>query len=407
MRRRITKAVTLAASGAIVLGALATTAISASAAGRTTSRVVSKASSVKALKGTFEVAVMAPYTGGDASEGAMVSAGAKMALQIINNTGGIGGKKLTLEYLDTKGDPTTAATVAAEVVGQYESGQVQVALGPSDSDETLAAVPVLQRAGVPVINTTASSPAITAEHFTDFVRLVQSDVIQATQIIDFAAFNLNKKSLAIVYENNDYGQGVMQYELKAAKADGAKVVSVQTYTPNVDTNFATQITAMAKAKPDGVILDTSYTEGGEILRQAYNLGFTNVAWVGAGDNLYQDFITLANGHANGVDLLTVFNDFGTATKTMAFIRPFEAKYHTVPAEGAWTAYDALLMIQKRIDTGATRADLIARIKASSFLGAGGTYTFDKNGDVSAKPMFVITVKDKKFEPTSEVVKLSA
>ena len=283
-----------------------------------------------------------------------------------------------------------------------------MAIGPSDSDETLAAVPVLQRAGVPVINTTASSPEITAQHFTNFVRLVQSDVFQASQVIDFAAFNLKKKRLAIIYENNDYGVGVKQYELRAAKADGAKVVSVQTYVPNVDTNFATQITAMNKANPDALIMDTSYTEGGEILRQAYNLGaLTKVAFVGTGDNLYQPFITLANGHTNGVDLLTVFNDFGTAPKTAAFVKPFEAKYHSVPAEGAWTAYDGLLMIQTRINAGATPADLIAKIKASTYVGAGGTYRFDRNGDVSTKPMFIITVKSNKFAPTTSVVKLSA
>ena len=99
MSRRITTVITLAASGAIVFGALTTTAGSASTASRAAgSRAGSAASSMKGLKGTFTVAVMAPYTGGDASEGSMVSAGGQMAEKIINSTGGIGGKKLALEF---------------------------------------------------------------------------------------------------------------------------------------------------------------------------------------------------------------------------------------------------------------------------------------------------------------------
>ena len=179
-----------------------------------------------------------------------------------------------------------------------------------------------------------------------------------------------------------------EYELKAAKADGAKVVSVQTYTPNQDTNFSTQITAMVKAKPTAVILDTSYNEGGEILRQANDLGLTNVAWVATGDNLYQNFISLSDGQANGVYILTVFDSFSTAPLTVAFVKPFEAKYKTVPAEGAWTAYDGLLMIQKAIYSGAKPANLIAKLKSTTFAGAGGSYGFDHNGDVTSKPLFV-------------------
>jgi ABC-type branched-subunit amino acid transport system substrate-binding protein len=371
------------------------------------SPVAGAATKTADVTGDFKVAIMTPLTGGDAEEGTAVQDGASLALAKINASGGIGGKKLVLEYLDTKGDPTTAATTAAEIVGQYQSGDVQVAMGPSDSDETLAAVPILQRAGVPDINTTASSPEITQRHFTDFVRLVQSDISQATQVIDFAAFNLHKTRLAIIYENNDYGQGVEEYDLKAAKADGATVVSVQTYTPNQDTNFSTQITAIAKARPTAVILDTSYNEGGEILRQAHNLGLTNMTWVGVGDNLYQNFITLANGQANGVYILTVFDSFSKAPITTAFVKPFETKFKSIPAEGAWTAYDGLLMIQKAINAGATPKNLIAKLKATPFAGAGGTYGFDANGDVTSKPLFVDMVKGNKFVPTGLVVKLHA
>jgi len=360
-----------------------------------------------ALSGTFTVAVLSPLTGGDAEEGAAVKGGAELALAKINASGGVGGKKLVLEYLDTKGDPTTAATVAAEVAGQYKAGKVQAVVGPSDSDETLAAVPVLQRAGVPVLGTTPSSPTITTEKFTDFVRLVQSDVSQASQMIDFAAFDLHKKRLAIIYENNDYGQGVEEYDLAAAKADGVSVVSVQTYVPNQDTDFSTQITSMEQAQPDAVILDTSYTEGGEILRQAHDLGFKNVVYVGTGDNLYQGYISLADGYANGTYILTVFNNFSKAAITTAFVKPFEAKYHSVPAEGAWTAYDGLLMIQQNIDAGATPKTLIKHIKATSFTGAGGVYKFDSVGDVDAKPLSVVVVKNGVFAASTGIVKLHA
>lgn len=346
------------------------------------------------------IALIVPLTGDAALEGQNAVNAATLALEKIAADGG---PAITFEQLDDQADPTISTNIASEQVDRFANGQVFAVVGPAHSGLALAAVPVLDAAGVPVLGTTPSNHSISDQGWTSWIRFVQSDIGQASQLSAFAVNNLGKTKVAIIYANNDYGVGIMGYQVDALAALGAEVVARETFTPGEDTDFTTQLTNIQAAGAEAIILNTGYTEGGLILRQAEQLGMGDLEFIGSGNNLYQDFIELSDGAAEGVYVLTVFDSFSDDPATREFVDTYVERYGSLPAEGAYTTYDAFLAIAQAVGAGATSEDLIATLKGSGFTGAGGAYAWGDNGDVADKPLAVIQVQDGAFASAGEPV----
>lgn len=349
------------------------------------------------------IALVVPLTGDAALEGENAVNAATLAVEQIEKDGG---PTIKIDPLDDQADPTTATNIASQVVDKYADGTYTAVVGLAHSDLALAAAPVLDAAGVPTIGTTPSNPSISDQGWTNWLRMVQSDKSQANQLTAFAVNNLGKKKVAILYANNDYGVGIMNYQIDALKTLGAELTVTETYTPSEDTDFTTQLTNIKNSGADSVILNTGYTEGGLIKRQAEQLGMGGIAFVGSGNNLYQDFIDLAGNSANGSYILTSFDSFSTDPLTSSFVTEYQTRFGSLPAEGAFSTYDAVLAIASALGDGATKNNLIASLKSTGFTGAGGAYSWADNGDVSDKTMAVIKVTDGKFVSAGESVDMS-
>lgn len=354
----------------------------------------------------INVAIMAPLTGNAALEGENAKNAATLAVDAINVNSAAGTRKISVEYFDTKADPTQAANIAQKLVTEYQDGKISAVIGPAHSDEALAVLPIFSRAKVPVIGTTPSNPTLTQKGYGNFIRMVPSDADQSTQQVAFAYNNQSKRRFGIFYENNDFGQGLKDFQVDAIKnhASGASVVAVETYIPGETRDFSTQVTKMMRANPDVVLLDTGYTEGGLIVRQADQVGM-KVTWVASGNNLYQDFIKLASGSAEGVYVLTSFNQFSSNPTTSDFLKNYQQKFDSLPAEGAYTTYDALFLVKQIIDDGKQSSDVIAAAKGMTFKGVGGDYHWTDTGDASI-PLSVDVVKDGKFTDADVKVDLA-
>jgi branched-chain amino acid transport system substrate-binding protein len=72
--------------------------------------------------------------------------GVQFAVEEINAAGGIGGRQIELVTYDTQGDPTKAVNFAQRLAFV---DKVHFVIGPVNSGESLATVPVLAKAGVP------------------------------------------------------------------------------------------------------------------------------------------------------------------------------------------------------------------------------------------------------------------
>jgi branched-chain amino acid transport system substrate-binding protein len=219
----------------------------------------------------IKVGAVYPLTGNIASTGLDCKRGAELAVDIINGkydlnlplakTAGLpnlGGAKIELVFADTKGDPKNGMSEAERLVTQEK---VVAMIGAYQSSVTKTASQATERLKIPYVCSDSSSPTLTERGFKYFFRVSPHDAIFARDQFQFLK-DLEKKtgqkiqSVALLYENTEFGSNVGKAAAQYAKEFGFKVAADISYPANA-TDVTSEVGALIKAKPD-VLMHASY-----------------------------------------------------------------------------------------------------------------------------------------------------
>ena len=350
--------------------------------------------------GTIKFGLACPLTGNMASYGELMALGAKIATDKINATGGINGQKVEMVVLDDKQDPKEAALVAQRFCDDPEIFAVVCHGGSSLS---LAAAPIYERAKLSNMAPSSSNGTLTEQGYEYFVRHVIRDDRQSPQVVAMMANNLGLKKIAIIFANNDYGRGNLEYATTAAQQLGIEVVATETYNPGLEKDFTALLTKIQKSGAEGIAMYADYTDGGLILGQAKQLGMETLTWGGQSALTYKKLIELATPEALGnLHILVTFNPYDTHREsvrdfmdTFQSIRPGE-----IPSEPCAFTYDIINVFKQAIEQGATKENLAQFIKnnvsgqpqfeAKNIL-LGDSVVWDHKGDVTPRGVDVLRV----------------
>ena len=348
----------------------------------------------------YRIGVAAPFTGQYGEYGDMVYNGAKLYVDKVNEAGGIDGKPVVLVKGDELCDPKEAATIAQKFVADES---IVAVLGHLCSSATLAAQAYYNKAGLVEFSPTSTAVNVGSGSIWTF-RSVYRDDFQGAFLAQYAKEALNLKSVAIFYENNDYGIGLKDAFTAEAKKQGLKISATESYTSQ-DTDYASQLAKIKKTKPGALFIAGLYNEGALIASQARDLGIK--APIMGGDGIGSPgYIKNAGKAAEGTLITQPFLLDAAIGKAKDFGKDFHAKFDKDPDWMAATSYDAAGILIEAIREsagvrgGATRAGVrsnIARMNSreTGFSGVTGITYFDENGDCY-KPIYVMTVKDGKF-----------
>jgi len=321
-----------------------------------------------------KVGVSGPLTGPQAQYGAQWKRGFDLALIRINGAdGGIDGRPLTYDFEDSQNDPRQAVAIAQKFVADPA---ILVELGDFSSTTSMAASPVYQRGKLVQLGFTNSHPRFTATG--DYIwspSLSQAD--EQPQLAELAITKLGFKRPAVIHLNTDWGKTAADLFTKAATARGATVVDSEGYLPD-ERDFRSVLTRAVQAKPDGLVLESYYSDGALIVRQARELGITlPIAAVGS---IYSPkFIELAGTDANGVYTESEFFPGDPRPEVQAFVKTFQDQYKTAPDAFAAFAYDTLILTAAVLrQYGTTRQDFQAGLSKVSGVPSVifGTIKFD-------------------------------
>src|SRR5205823_1944839 len=149
--------------------------------------------------------------------------------------------------------------------------QVVAMLGEVASSCCIAAAPICQRAGVPMIAASCTNPQVTKAG--DYIfRTCFIDTYQGPIMSHFASDDLHAKRAAILTDiKNDYSTGLTVSIEQTFAASGGQIVGKQSYS-NGDSDFRSQLTALRTASPDVIFIPGYYTDVGQIASQARDLG---------------------------------------------------------------------------------------------------------------------------------------
>src|SRR6266851_3301822 len=155
--------------------------------------------------GEIPIGEYSSLTGTTATFGQSTHNGILMAFDEINKAGGVLGKKVKNVVEDDQSKPEEAATAATKLINQ---DHVVAMLGEVSSSRSLAAAPICQAAGIPMVSPSSTNPRVT--QVGNFIfRVCFIDPFQGLVMAKFAANSLKVKNVAILRDiKSDYSVGL-------------------------------------------------------------------------------------------------------------------------------------------------------------------------------------------------------
>jgi len=348
------------------------------------------------------------FTGDLSDFGAAHRDAAQLAIDHVNQAGGVLGTRVAIVARDTATNPVQGVDSASALVSV---NNVVAIVGALSSGVTIAvAQSVTVPDGILQISAASTSPGITVLDDDDFLfRTTVSDAVQGI-ILGRLAKELGYDTASALYVNNAYGQGLAEAFEQAFEEEGGTVLELVP-VEMVQPTYASELSRATAGDPD-VLLALSYPESAQVyLREAIEGGYIDTF-------LFCDG-TKSPAMNAAVGLQYLEGTYGTAagTPVTAVRTAFEDAYETAfavvpPLPYLDTTYDAVVLIclaaEKAGSTtdsaairdalrdvanppgevvgpgvaGIARAlELIQDGKDINYEGAGGSQDFDENGDV--------------------------
>jgi len=303
------------------------------------------------------------------------------------------GKQVRVMVEDDQGKPEEAQTVVTKLITK---DQVIAVLGEVASSRTMAAAPVAQQNGIPLISPSSTNPKVTQTG--DYIfRVCFIDPFQGLVMAKFATNTLKVKNVAVLRDiKNDYSVGLAGVFIENFKSMGGNVVANESYSEG-DTDFSAQLTSIKARNPQAVFLPGYYTEVGLVVRQAKKLGLT-VPFMGGDGWDSPRLIEIGGDALNGSYYSNHFSVSDPSPAIQKFVSDYKARYGETPDALAGLGFDAASILFdaiKRANStdGAKIRDAIAQTK--DFPGVTGKITLDKDRN-AVKPAVVLQVKEGKL-----------
>ncbi|MCX7978351.1 MAG: ABC transporter substrate-binding protein, partial [Bdellovibrionaceae bacterium] len=314
-------------------------------------------------------------TGNDATFGISTDKGVRMAIDEVNQAGGVKGKKIKLITVDTQGKTEEAAAAVTRLIKQ---DKVIAILGEVASSRSKAAAPIAQKAGIPMISPSSTNPAVT--EIGDYIfRVCFIDPFQGFVMAKFATENLKVKKAAILRDiKNDYSVGLADVFASEFKKMGGTIVADLTYSAG-DIDFKPQLTEIRGKKPDAVFIPGYYTEVGLIAKQAREIGI-KVPLLGGDGWDSSKLNEIGKEAVNGSYYSNHYTNESSDQAVQNFIAKFKQKYNETPDGLAAMGYDAarvLIAAMERAPELTPKAIRDEIAKTTNFPGVTGSITINE------------------------------
>jgi branched-chain amino acid transport system substrate-binding protein len=352
---------------------------------------------------TIRIGALFAVTGFNSPLGTPEKETAQMLEEQINAKGGVKGKKIKVIVYDTESDETKAVTLAKKLITE---DKVLAIIGPSSTGESLAVVPSVEQAQVPLLSCAASATITTPIKQWVF-KTPQSDALAVSELFDYYK---SKKIVKIATLTSTGGFGVTGKAAidQACPAGGITNVSAETFADK-DTDMTVQLTKIKGTDAQAVLVWGTNPGPAIIAKNMKQLGMTIPLFQSHGI-ANKAFLDLAGDAANGVVfpagkllIASGLPDSDPQKKVlMAYATDFQAKYNKSADTFGGHAYDAITLLVAAIEkVGPDKAKVRDELeKITGFVGIGGTFNMsatDHNG-LGKGAFAMIRVISGKWEP---------
>ena len=347
-----------------------------------------------AQTGPIKIAGLMELSGTGTTSGTNFNDGVKLAVKEINASGGILGRKIEYDANDTQSQPQVAKALAVRAIddGAY------VVMGPVFSGSILVSMAETKRAEIP--NFTGGEAATITQQGNQYI--FRTSFTQASAIPKVARYlkdNVKAKTVAVIYTNNDFGKGGRDVFLKAAEAQGIRVVAdISTDPGQVD--FSSPVLKAKQASADVLFVYTNEEEAARCLRELKKQGYDKPV-VGETVLTSQKVIELAGDAANGAVAHVGLTADAPNPGIKAFAEKFQKEYGYKPDHNGIKGYTAMYVV-KAVTEKVGKVDPKAfanamhgiSLSAKQYPGILMDVSFDQNGDLDRESFMTKVVNGK-------------
>ena len=364
------------------------------------------AAPVALAQNTIPIVGLVELSGTGATAGTNFDNGAKLAVQQINASGGILGRKIDYVSMDTQTNPGVAKALAQKAVDQ----NAYVVMGPVFSGSIIVSMSETRKAEIP--NFTGGEAANITQQGNPYI--FRTSFTQATAMPKLAKYikdTIKARSVAIMWVNNDFGKGGRDSMTKALEAQGIKVAAdIATDPGQVD--FSGPVLKAKQSNADALFVYTNEEESARALRELKKQGYDKPI-IGETTLTGQKVIELAGDAANGAIAHVGLTVDAPQPAIKAFDAAFQKAYGYKSDHNGMKGYSAMFIVKAitekigKVDGKAFAAALHgATIRVKDYPGVLLDVTFDQNGDLD-RESFLVKVENGRQVVTATLPPVNA
>jgi len=346
---------------------------------------------------SFRIGVITSLTGPAAAFGQAHKNGYAIAVADLNAKGGILGKPIELLYYDDQSKPDQAVQGVAKLVDQ---DHVPIILGAYSSESTRAIVPAVTQKHVPLIMPTSTADNVMETGSPWVFRICAGSGAYAAATLDFLQHNGAPKTIAIVYENTNFGQANAKSMRTLAPQAGLTIVDEETYQAS-SPDYKALLQRVAAKNPEVVYFASYLLDATTLLRQSEQVGLSPKYITSAGTGFAAAEFPTDKGAGKYAEYTFSVSQWLPTAKwagSKEFDDAFAKATGTHPAYHAMEAYAALVVAAGAIngskaDQPATIAEAVRKLQLTTPF---GPVQFDARGQ-NAHPVLITQVQGGQYK----------
>lgn len=348
----------------------------------------------------INLGVIYELSGAVAAYGVTQSNAIKMAVEEINEAGGVMGREFNIVEYDTKSDDTEAAMIATRLATQDD---VVAMVGPATTSQMQAAIPIANEYQIPLISPSVTNNDITYDDNGEVhpfaYRTSWPNSFQGGGIAKFGYENIGAEKMIVLYDNSsDYGTGL--YENFVDGYEG-EIVHTETFTPDMN-DFSAIVANIAAQDYDAITILSFYQTAGPIIKQAREFGIEApiLGSNGFGNDIIYELASPENmNNIYYASLYPILDD-------NEFVIKYREEFGSDPDMFAALAYDTIYIIKQAIEIAGSDDPIAvndALENLGSFSGITGNFIYDENHNPTKNVVSMIEIQNAEETDVHEVV----
>ena len=337
------------------------------------------------------IGVLVPTSGSEAYYGNDMLQSYQLAVDEINASGGVLGRKLSLFSADDGCDADMASNAASKIV----SNPVDFVVGGYCSGATIPALQQFYDAKLMMLISAANSTDITALGLNQSFMINSPGTHAAITLSDLCK-SLGTTKVALIHQGDSYTKNLSDICEEALPKNGFEIVTVQVMEKNA-ADVSAIVTAIRNSGADFVYWCGYHADGSNVIKQLRQGGYTGEIAVGDG-SASVELITACGASGEGVYVTSPpFVEFAVGGEK--FVTDYTAKFNLEPGTYATLCYDTIYLLKKAIESVNTTDLEKVRdaVQGIEYQGLSGLIKFTPERELAVSNFIILKIENGAFK----------